>query len=61
MLVSKCSDKLVIQGSHMVSGARCPAWSDLLKKWSRSRTMAGHGDEKAHLRNDLIDWSTFEE
>ena len=22
----KC--KLVIQGSHMVSGARCPAWSD---------------------------------
>ena len=29
--------KLVIQGSHMVSGARCPAWSDQLKKWSESR------------------------
>ena len=21
-------EKLVIQGSHMVSGTRCPAWSD---------------------------------
>ena len=28
----------VIQGSHMVSGTRCPAWSDLLKKWNESRT-----------------------
>ena len=26
--------KLVIQGSHMVSGTRCPAWSDPVKKWS---------------------------
>ena len=23
--------KLVIQGSHMVSGTRCPAWSDHVK------------------------------
>ena len=23
--------KLVIQGSHMVSGTRCPAWSDQVK------------------------------
>ena len=27
-------EELVIQGSHMVSGARCPAWSDQLKKWT---------------------------
>ena len=24
------------QGSHMVSGSRCPAWSDQPKKWSES-------------------------
>ena len=24
--------KLVIQGSHMVSGTQCPAWSDRVKK-----------------------------
>jgi len=30
----------VIQGSHMVSGTRCPAWSDLLKQWSESRAAA---------------------
>ena len=29
-----------IQGSHMVSGTRCPAWSDQLKKWSESRAAA---------------------
>ena len=29
--------KLVIQGPHMVSGTRCLAWSDQLKKWSESR------------------------
>ena len=37
--------KLVIQGSHMVSGTRCPAWSDPVKKWSVSEVAAlkGHG------------------
>ena len=35
--------KLVIQGSHMVSGTRCPAWSDQLKKWSESRAAAPKG------------------
>ena len=29
--------KQVIQGSHMVSGTRCPAWSDQVEKWSGSR------------------------
>ena len=44
--------KQVIQGSHMVSGTRCPAWSDQLKKWSERRAAApkgrcpvGHRDE----------------
>ena len=35
--------KLVIQGSHVVSGTRCPAWSDQLKKWSESRAAAPKG------------------
>ena len=35
--------KQVIQGSHMVSGTRCPAWSDYLKKWSESRAAAPKG------------------
>ena len=35
--------ELVIQGSHMVSGTRCPAWSDQLKKWSESRAAAPKG------------------
>ena len=35
--------KLVIQGSHMVSGTRCPAWSDQVKKWSESRAVAPKG------------------
>ena len=35
--------KLVIQGSHMVSGTRCPAWSDQQKKWSESRAAAPKG------------------
>ena len=33
----------VIQGLHMVSGSRCPAWSDQLKKWSESRAAAPKG------------------
>ena len=36
-------NKPVIQGSHMVSGTRCPAWSDQLKKWSESRAAAPKG------------------
>ena len=32
--------KLVIQGSHMVSGTRFPAGSDPVKKWSESRAAA---------------------
>ena len=33
-------EQLVIQGSHMVSGTRCPAWSDKLQKWSESSAAA---------------------
>ena len=33
----------VIQGLHMVSGTRCPAKSDQLKKWSESRAAAQKG------------------
>ena len=35
--------KQVIQGSHMVSGTRCPARSDQLKKYSESRAAAPKG------------------
>ena len=35
--------ELVIQGSHMVSGTRCPARSDQLKKYSESRAAAPKG------------------
>ena len=35
--------KQVIQGLHMVSGTRCPAWSDLVKKWCESRAAAPKG------------------
>ena len=31
-LKEKYVAKLVIQGSHMVSGTRCPAWSDQVKQ-----------------------------
>ena len=31
------NDQQVIQGLHMVSGTRCPALSDRVKKWSESR------------------------
>ena len=36
-------EELVIQGSHMVSGTRCPAGSDPVKKWSESRAAAPKG------------------
>ena len=32
--------QLVIQGSHMVSGTQCPAWSGVLQEWSESRAAA---------------------
>ena len=35
--------KLVIQGSHMVSGTRCPAWSDQMKKRGESRAATPKG------------------
>ena len=35
--------ELVIQGSHMVSGTRCPAGSDSVNKWSESRAAAPKG------------------
>ena len=35
--------ELVIQGSHMVGGTRCPAGSDPVKKWSESRAAAPKG------------------
>ena len=37
--MEKTRTKLVIQGSHMVSGARCPAWSDQVMKWTGSRVV----------------------
>ena len=33
-------NKLIIQGSHMVSGTRCPAWSDQVKKCIENRAAA---------------------
>ena len=39
----KAREELVIQRSHMVSGTRCPAWSDQLKKWRKSRAAAPKG------------------
>ena len=36
-------EKQVIQGLHMVSATRCPAWSDQLKRWSESRAAAPKG------------------
>ena len=35
--------KVVIQGSHMVSGTQCPAGSDPVEKWSESRAAAQKG------------------
>ena len=35
--------KLVIQGSHMVSGTQCPAGSDPVKKLCESRAAAQKG------------------
>ena len=54
-------NKLVIQGSHMVSGTRYPAWSDQLKKWRESRAAApkdwcpvGHRGEFPDILRGLI-------
>ena len=46
--------KLVIQGSHMVSGTRCPAWSDQVKKWSESRVAAPRADVLLDIRGFRI-------
>ena len=55
----------VIQGSHMVSGDRCPACSDQLKKWSESRAAApkgrcpvGHRGEFPYVLRGHI-WGNF--
>ena len=39
----KKENKLVIQGSHMVSGTRCPAGKDAVKKGSESRAVVLKG------------------
>ena len=43
----------VIQGSHMVSGTRCPAWIDWLKKWSESRAAAPKGQCPVGHRGEI--------
>ena len=47
--------ELVIQGSHMVSGARCPAGSDPVKKWIESRAAAPKGLCPAEYRMEFPD------
>ena len=47
--------ELVIQGSHMVSGTRCPAWSDQLKKWSESKAVAPKGRCPVGQRGEFPD------
>ena len=47
--------KKVIKGLHMVSGTRCPAWSDQLKKWSESRAAAPKGRCPVRHRDEFPD------
>ena len=47
--------ELVIQGSHMVSGTRCPAGSDPVKKWSESRAAAPKGRCPVEHRGEFPD------
>ena len=47
--------QLVIQGSHMVSGTRCPAGSDPVKKWSESRAAAPKGRCPVEHRGEFPD------
>ena len=51
----KKGKKLVIQGSHMVSGTRCPAWSDQVKKWKESRAAAPKGQCPVGHRGEFPD------
>ena len=48
-------EKLVIQGSHMVSGTRCLDWSVQLKKWSESRAVAPKGRRPVGHRGEFLD------
>ena len=45
----------VIQGSHMVSGTRCPAGSDPVKKWGESRAAAPKGRCPVEHRGEFRD------
>ena len=47
--------QLVIQGSHMVSGTRCPAGSDPVKKWSEGRAAAPKGRCPVEHRGEFPD------
>ena len=47
--------KQVIQGSHMVSGTRCPAGSDPVKRWSESRAAAPKGRCPVEHRGEFPD------
>ena len=47
--------ELVIQGSHMVSGTRCPAGSDSVMKWSESRAAAPKGRCPVEHRGEFPD------
>ena len=42
-------------GSHMVSGTRCPAWSDQLKKWDESRAATPKGQCPVGYRGEFPD------
>ena len=47
--------KLVIRGSHMVSGTRCPAWNNAVKKWSESRAAAPKERYPVEHRGEFLD------
>ena len=51
--------KLVIQGSHMVSGTRCPAGSDLVKRLRESRAAAPKGQCPVEHRGEFRDVRPF--
>ena len=48
-------EKLVIQGSHMVSGTRCPAGSGPVQRWSESRAAAPKGRCPVEHRGEFRD------
>ena len=45
----------------MVSGARCPSWSDLLKRWSERRAAAQKGQFFLKYKGEFLDilWGSF--